>query len=68
MTISTLAVLDFSNFGLSHCSSKMLDVIKTAVGVDNVAYPEMLGKMVVINAPWLAGELFIYFDTRIYVW
>lgn len=53
--VSTLAVLDLNGFGLAHCSSKMLELIKGTVSIDNVVYPEMLGKMIVINAPWLAG-------------
>lgn len=56
VNISTCAILDFNDFGLSHCSSKMLDLVKSFVSIDNVVYPEMLGKMLVINAPWLAVQ------------
>jgi hypothetical protein len=28
------------------------------VALDNACYPEVLGKMLVINAPWLAGKEF----------
>jgi hypothetical protein len=56
VNISTCAILDFNDFGLSHCSSKMLDLVKSFVAIDNTVYPEMLGKMLVINAPWLAVQ------------
>lgn len=52
--IATLVILDFNGFGLQHCSSKMMEHAKTLVAIDNVCYPEILGKMIVINAPWLA--------------
>jgi len=53
-TISTCAILDFDNLGLTHCSSKMLDLVKMFIALDNVCYPETLGKMLVVNAPWIA--------------
>ena len=56
--ISTCVILDFHGLSMHHCSSKMLEHVKTLVGIDNCCYPELLGKMLVINAPWLAGELF----------
>lgn len=54
--ISTCAILDFTDLGLSHCSSRMMELVKMFVSLDNVCYPEMLGKMLVINAPWLAVQ------------
>jgi hypothetical protein len=41
--------------GLVHCSGSTLDHVKAMVALDNTCYPETLGKMLVINAPWLAG-------------
>lgn len=52
-TISTCVVLDFNGFGVNNINSKTLDHCKTLVGIDNVVYPETLGKMFVINAPWV---------------
>jgi hypothetical protein len=49
----TCAVLDMKGFGMIHVCQKMMDQCKTLVGIDNICYPEMLGKMFVINAPWL---------------
>jgi len=49
----TCAVLDMKGFGMIHVCQKMMDQCKTLVGIDNICYPEMLGKMLVINAPWL---------------
>jgi len=54
--ISTCAVLDFTGLNSSHVSQKMLDHVKELVSVDNVCYPECLGKMLVINAPWIAVQ------------
>jgi hypothetical protein len=53
--ISTCAVLDLEGLGLVHCSGSTLDHVKAMVALDNTCYPETLGKMLVINAPWLAG-------------
>ncbi len=57
--ISTCVVLDFTGLNLSHCSSKMMEHVKLLVQIDNCCYPELLGKMLVINAPWLAGKKFL---------
>lgn len=58
--ISTCVILDFTGLNLSHCSSKMMDHVKSLVQIDNSCYPELLGKMLVINAPWLAGIYKLY--------
>lgn len=55
--ISTCAVLDLEGLGLVHCTGAALDHVKALIALDNVCYPETLGKMFVINAPWLAGRL-----------
>ena len=39
---------------MSHLSSKCLDMVKLFISIDNACYPETLGKMLAINAPWLA--------------
>jgi hypothetical protein len=52
--IATCVVLDFTGLSMHHCSSKMMDHVKMLVNIDNCCYPELLGKMLVINAPWLA--------------
>jgi len=53
--VSTVAVLDLKGLNSSHVSSRILDHIKGMISIDNCCYPETLGKMFVINAPWLAG-------------
>lgn len=53
--ISTCAIVDLAELTMSHISPRMLDHVRTLVSIDNVCYPELLGKMVIINAPWLAG-------------
>lgn len=52
--ISTVGIIDLNGFGMAHCTAKMLDQVKGLVAVDNICYPELLGKMFVLNAPWLA--------------
>jgi hypothetical protein len=54
--ISTCAVLDLTGLNSSHASNTILNHVKAMIAVDNVCYPETLGKMLVINAPWLAGK------------
>ena len=54
--ISTCVVLDFKDLGMTHVSQKMLDQMKLYIGLDNTCYPELLGKMFVINAPYLAVQ------------
>lgn len=36
----------------------MLELVKLFISIDNVCYPEMLGKMLVINAPFLAVQTY----------
>lgn len=55
--ISTCVVIDLQGFNMHHTSSVVLDHVKAMVALDNVCYPEVLGKMLVINAPWLAGNM-----------
>lgn len=50
---SCTSVLDMKGFGMIHVCQKMMDQCKTLVGIDNICYPELLGHMLVINAPWL---------------
>jgi hypothetical protein len=52
--INTIAVMDMTDFGMEQCSKMCLDQVKQFISTDNVCYPETLGKMLVINAPWLA--------------
>lgn len=47
-----LTRLDMAGFGMLHCSSRMLEHVKSLVSMDNACYPETLGKMLAINAPW----------------
>jgi CRAL/TRIO domain len=51
---ATCAVLDFAGFGLAHLTPACVNQLKAFISVDNVCYPETLGKMLVINAPWVA--------------
>jgi hypothetical protein len=52
--VSTLAVCDFESLGLGHLTPSLFDHLKILIKLDNICYPEMLGKMVIINAPSLA--------------
>ena len=51
--INTIAVMDMTDFGMEQCTKMCLDQVKLFISTDNVCYPETLGKMLVINAPWL---------------
>lgn len=55
--ISTCVVIDLAGFNMHHTSSIILDHVKAMIALDNTCYPEVLGKMLVVNAPWLAGRL-----------
>jgi hypothetical protein len=37
----------------------MLDHIKHLIALDNICYPELLGKMFIINAPWVATSVWM---------
>ena len=52
---STCAILDLEGLSMVHCTGSSFEHMKSLVALDNVCYPETLGKMLVINAPWLAG-------------
>jgi len=53
--ITTTAVLDFDGLCMHHMSTRMFSHLKTMIAIDNVCYPEMLGKLIVVNAPTLAS-------------
>jgi len=55
---STCAVLDLEGLSMVHCTGSAFEHCKALVALDNVCYPETLGKMFVINSPWLAGTCF----------
>lgn len=55
--IATTAVLDLQGFGLAQCGQKTMDQIKLYINTDNTCYPETLGKMLVINAPYLISSV-----------
>ena len=58
--ISTCVILDLEGVGLVHCSGVCLDLMKSLITTDNSCYPETLGKMFVINSPWVAGKIHTY--------
>ncbi len=51
--ICALAVLDLKGMGMAHVTQKCMDQCKLLIGTDNIAYPETLGKMLIINAPYV---------------
>ena len=54
-TISMCCICDFENLSFSQVSAG-LDHLKNLIALDNVCYPEQLGKLVVINVPgFIAG-------------
>lgn len=63
--ISTCAVLDLEGLGLVHCTGAALEHMKALIALDNVCYPETLGKMLVINAPWLAGTCWWSYASKV---
>jgi len=56
VNISTCVILDLQGMNLSHFSPHAMEHLKAIVAIDNTCYPELLGKMLVINAPWIASE------------
>jgi len=55
--IATTAILDLSGFGLAQCGQKTMDQVKLYITTDNTCYPETLGTMLVINAPYLISSV-----------
>jgi len=54
-TISMCCICDFENLSFSQVSAG-LDHLKNLIALDNVCYPEQLGKLLVINVPgFIAG-------------
>ena len=49
----TLTILDMDGFGMSMMSRKMIDLIKKGSGIMQDNYPETLGQMFIINAPFV---------------
>jgi hypothetical protein len=56
LLVSTFVILDMSGLGMAHVSQHLLNHLKNLVSIDNLCYPELLGKMLIINAPWLAVQ------------
>jgi hypothetical protein len=54
--IATMAILDLTGFGLAQMGQKTMDQIKLYISTDNVCYPETLGKMLIINAPYILSS------------
>lgn len=57
--ISTFVITDLTGLNMHHTTAKVVDHVKLMIQIDNTCYPEILGKMVVINAPWLAGNVVV---------
>jgi hypothetical protein len=55
--IATFAVLDLREFGLAQCGQKTMDQVKLYISTDNTCYPETLGKMLLINAPYVLSAV-----------
>ena len=49
----TLTILDFEGFGMSLMSKKMYGLIQKGSGIMQDNYPECLGQMFIINAPFV---------------
>ncbi len=60
VTFSTCAIVDLDGLGMEHCTGPAFEQMESTVALDNVCYPETLGKMYVVNAPWLAGKVFCF--------
>lgn len=52
---STLNIIDMSGFNMSKFDGNCRKVIKELVNISQNYYPELLGKMIVINAPSIFG-------------
>lgn len=50
---NTLTILDFEGFGMGHFSAKMRGLVQKGAGIMQDNYPECLGQMFIINAPFV---------------
>jgi hypothetical protein len=50
------SIIDLEGLGLHHRNA--ITVLKSAMDFDSLYYPERLGKIYVINAPWIAPSLY----------
>jgi hypothetical protein len=50
------SIIDLDGLGLHHRNA--ITVLKSAMDFDSLYYPERLGKIYVINAPWIAPSLY----------
>jgi hypothetical protein len=57
--ISTCVIVDLTGLNSHHASSLVLNHLKAMIAVDNVCYPETLGKMLLVNAPWIASTFIV---------
>jgi hypothetical protein len=49
--LSVVSVLDLAGMSMETVSKPAIELLKGIAGVDNVCFPELLGKMFIINAP-----------------
>jgi len=50
------SIIDLDGLGLHHRTA--ISVLKSAMDFDSMYYPERLGKIYVVNAPWIAPSLY----------
>ena len=55
--IGTCVIVDLEGLTLAHCAPAIIEHLKRMVTHDNTCYPEILGKMFIINAPWIAQQV-----------
>lgn len=58
VNISTCVILDMSGLTMMHATPASLSHMRTLIGIDNICYPEMLGKLFVVNAPSVATVIY----------
>jgi hypothetical protein len=55
VNISTLVIIDLTGLSMAtHFNSRTLDHVKSLTQLDNLCYPETLGKLFFVNCPWMA--------------
>jgi len=61
----TLSIIDLKGFSITMFDSKTRLYLSTIIKLSSDNYPEMLGKMYVINAPWVFTQVWKFVSSRL---
>jgi hypothetical protein len=56
-------IMDLHGLGVGHLSRVNLNALQRLTKIDQNNYPECLGKLFIVNAPWIFGSVWGFIKT-----